>query len=284
MTIAVTGATGQLGRIVVDKLKARLAHSETVALARSPEKAADLGVEIREADYERPDTLVKALAGIDTVLLISSSEIGKRVAQHNNLIEAAKDAGVKWIVYTSVLHADISPLSLAVEHRQTEAALKASGVPFTVLRNGWYTENNTGSIAGALANGVLIGAAGDGKIASAPRSDYAEAAAVVLTGKGYEGKIYELAGDEAWTLADFAAEISRQTGKEIPYRNLPEKDYAAALANFGLPEALAAAIAGWDIDTSAGALFDDSKQLSKLIGRPTVPLSDTVAEALRGLA
>ena len=283
MTIAVTGATGQLGRIVIDKLKGRLPHSGIIALARSPEKAAGFGVEVREADYERPETLGQALSGVEILLLISSSEIGKRVVQHNNIIRAAKDARLKRIVYTSVLHADTSTLSLAEEHRQTEVALKASGLPVTILRNGWYTENNMAAIGGALASGALIGAAGDGKISSAPRSDYAEAAAAVLTGQDHEGRTYELAGDHAWTLMDLAAEISKQTGKNIPYRNLTQGDYAAALAGAGLPEGLATAIAGWDADASKGALFDDSKQLSTLIGRPTVPLAETVADTLKGL-
>ncbi|MCM2504725.1 SDR family oxidoreductase [Aureimonas altamirensis] len=280
MTIAVTGATGHLGRIVIAKLKAKVPAADIVALVRSPEKAADLGVAARAADYARPETLEAALVGVDTLLLISSSEVGQRAVQHSNVIEAARSVGVKRIVYTSLLHADTSPLSLAEEHRQTEAALKASGIGYTILRNGWYSENYTGSIAGALAGGALIGSAGDGKISSAPRLDYAEAAVAVLTSEGHEGKTYELAGDTAWTLTDLAAEISRQTGKDIPYKNLPEAEYATVLAGFGLPQALAASIAGWDVGASQDALFDDVKQLSKLIGRPTTPLSASVSDAL----
>lgn len=281
MTVAVTGATGQLGRIVIEKLKAKIPASDIVALARAPEKAADLGVSARAADYEKPETLVPALASVDTLLLISSSEIGKRAVQHGNVIDAAKKAGVKRIVYTSLLHADTSPLNLAGEHVQTEAALTASGIAYTILRNGWYSENHTGSIGGALAGGAFIGSAGEGKIAAAPRVDYAEAAVAAATGEGHEGRIYELAGDTAWTLADLAAEISGQTGRDIPYRNLPEAEYAKALVGFGLPEALATSIAGWDVGASKGALFDDGKQLSRLIGRPTTPLSVSVAEALK---
>jgi NAD(P)H dehydrogenase (quinone) len=281
MIIAITGATGQLGRLVVDKLKGKVPGSDIVALVRSPAKAADLGVEAREADYSKPETLDRALAGVDTLLLISSSEVGQRTAQHRNVIDAAKKAGVTRIVYTSLLHADTSPLSLADEHRATEADLKASGIPFTILRNGWYTENYTGSIAGSLAGGAFIGSAGDGEISSAPRADYAEAAVAVLTGPGHDGKTYELAGDDAYTLRDLAAEVSRQTGKTILYKNLPEADYAAALVGFGLPEGVARAIAGWDIAASKGALFDNERQLAKLIGRPTTPLSTVVAEALR---
>jgi NAD(P)H dehydrogenase (quinone) len=280
MTIAITGATGQLGRLVVDKLKTKVPGADIVALVRTPAKAAALGVTAREADYNRPETLGPALEGVDTLLLVSSNEVGKRAAQHRTVIEAAKRAGVKRIVYTSLLHADTSPLSLAEEHLQTEAELKASGVPFTILRNGWYTENYTGSIAGALAGGALVGSAGEGRISSAMRLDYAEAAVAALVGEGHEGKTYELAGDEAWTLSELAAEISRQTGREIPYKNLPEAEYAAALEGFGLPEGLAQAIAGWDAGASQGALFDDSRRLSALIGRPTTTLSVAVNEAL----
>ncbi len=235
----------------------------------------------READYARPETLAAALAGVDTLLLISSSEVGQRAAQHHNVIEAAKAAGVKRIVYTSLLHADTSPLSLAEEHRETEAELRAAGIPFTILRNGWYAENYTGSIGGALAGGAFIGSAGEGRISAAARLDYAEAAVAALTGEGHEGRTYELAGDQAWTLADLAAEISRQTGRDIPYRDLPADDYAAALTGFGLDAGFAASIASWDVGAANGALFDDGGALSKLIGRPTAPLADSVAEALK---
>lgn len=279
--IAITGATGQLGRLVVEKLKARVPASDIVALARSTARAADMGVAAREADYDRPETLGRALAGVDTLLLISSSEVGKRAAQHHAVIEAAKKSGVKRVVYTSLLHADTSPLNLAEEHLQTEAGLKASGIPYTILRNGWYTENYTGSIAGALAGGAFLGSAGRGRISSATRADFADAAVAALTTEGHEGRAYELAGDEAWTLSDLAAEISGQVGREIPYKNLPEAEYAAALEGFGVPEGFARMIAGWDVGASRGALFDDGRQLSKLTGRPTTPLSVAVADALR---
>lgn len=280
MKIAITGATGQLGRIVVDKLKQKVPADDIIALVRSTTKAADLGVAAREADYEKPETLDAALKGIDTLLLISGSDVGKRAVQHSNVIAAAKKAGIKWIVYTSLLHADTSTISLAPEHLATEAALRESGIPHTILRNGWYTENHTGYIAGALAGGAFVGSAGDGKIASAARKDFAEAAVTVLTTEGHVGKVYELAGDEAYTLTGLAAEISKQTGKNIPYKNLPEGEYATLLKGFGLPEGLAHAIAGWDVSASKGDLFDDSKQLSTLIGRPTTPLNEVVAEAL----
>ncbi len=282
MTIAVTGASGQLGHLVIEHLKKKVPASTIVGLVRNPEKAKDLGVQTRAADYTQPATLEAALEGVDTLLLISSSETGQRVAQHANVIAAAKKTGVKRIVYTSLLHADRSPLNLAPEHIQTEADLKASGIVYTILRNSWYTENYTGSIPAALANGAFYGCAGNAKICSAPRDDYAEAAAVVLTGEGHEGKTYELAGDKAYTLTDLAAEISRQTGKDIPYKDIPEAEYAAALRNAGLPEGFAAALASWDVAASEGALFDDSQQLSRLLGRQTTPLNVVVKAALKG--
>lgn len=280
MTIAITGATGQLGRLVVAGLKTRTSAANLVALARTPAKGADLGVALRAADYADPAALRGALRGVDTLLLVSSSEVGQRVAQHRNVIDAAQAAGVRRIVYTSLLRADTSPLSLAGEHIETERMLKACGVAYTVLRNGWYTENYTGSIQGALAGGAILGSAGEGRISSAARADYAEAAVAVLTGAGHENKTYELAGDAAYTLADLAAEVSRQAGRPIAYRNLPEAEYAGALAGFGLPPALAAAIASWDTGASQDALFDAGRQLSRLIGRPTTPLGASVAEAL----
>ena len=283
MTIAITGATGQLGQLVIEALKKTIASDEIVALARSPHKASGLGVAVRAADYDDPGSLRVALAGVDTLLLISSNEVGRRVPQHRNAIEAAKAAGVRGIVYTSVLHADVSPLGLAEEHRQTEALLAASGLQITLLRNGWYTENYTGSIGAALANGAFVGSAGDGRISSAARADYAEAAAVVLAEPAHAGKTFELAGDDAYTLADLAAEISRQSGKTIAYRDLPEGQYSAILLEIGLPQAVAEMIASSDISASRGALAAQEKDLSRLIGRATTPMKATVADALAEL-
>lgn len=280
MTIAVTGATGQLGRLVIDGLKEQIAPEQIVALARNPEKAAGHGVGSRGFDYGQPDQLVTALEGVTRLLLISSSEIGQREVQHRNVIAAAKQAGVGHIVYTSLLHADRSPISLAQEHRATEADLLASGLAVTILRNGWYFENYTGSIPAALANGAFVGSAGEGQLSLATRADYAAAAVAVLTGEGHAGKTYELAGDVAITLADLAAELSRQTGKTLPYVNLPEAEFAAILKGAGLPDVFAEGLARWDVDASNGALFDDGHALSALIGRRTTSLEKAVSRAL----
>lgn len=278
MKIGITGATGQLGALVVEQLKKRTAASNLVALVRSPQKIE--GIAAKAFDYEQAEALTDSLKGIDILLLISGNEIGQRARQHENVIRAAKDAGVKWVVYTSILRADSSTISLAAEHLTTENLLKDSGMAYTILRNGWYTENYTGSVPGAVEAGAFIGSAGDGKISSATRADFAEAAAVVLTGKGHEGKVYELAGDSAFTLTELAEEISRQTGKTIPFKNLPEEDYSKALKKMGLPDVFAVGLASWDVSASKGDLFDDNKTLSKLIGRPTAALSEAVKTAL----
>ncbi len=283
MNIAITGATGRLGRLVIQKLKQIVPTEQLIGLARSPEKASDLGIAVREADYDRADTWKDALAGVDTLLLISSSELGKRVQQHRHVLAAAKAAGVSRVVYTSLLHAETSPLSLAPEHLETESMLRSFGLPHTILRNGWYTENYTGSMGAILEHGAVFGSAGEGRISSASRSDYADAAVEALTGQGHVGRTYELAGDASYTLVDLAAEISRQTGREIPYRHLPEADYAAALVGAGLPEPFAQALASWDVGASEGALFEDDRVLSTLISRPTTPMAETVREALSGL-
>lgn len=280
MKIAVTGATGQLGRLLIERLRSKVPATDIVALARTPAKAADLGVEVREADYARPQTLDKALAGIDTLMLISGSEVGQREAQHRNLIEAAKQAGVRRVVYTSLLHADTSTLGLAPEHVATEAMLRESGLATTVLRNGWYTENYTAGAGAAVANGALIGSAGQGRIASATRADYADAAVTVLTTPGHDGQVYELAGDTAYTLAELAAEISRQSGKDVPYVDLPPAEYTAALVAAGVPAPWPDALPALDVEAGKGALFDDGRVLSTLIGRPTTSLADAVAAAL----
>lgn len=280
MKIGITGATGQLGTLVVNELKKKGYEKDIIALVRNVEKAKDLGIEARAFDYNKADTLQASLSGIDTLLLISGSEIGQRTQQHINVIEAAKKAGVKHFIYTSLLHADKSSLSLGLEHAATEEALKKSGIPYTILRNGWYTENYLGSVPSALQFNAMIGSAGEGKIASASRQDYAEAAVAVILGQGHENKTYELAGDEAYTLADFAAELSKLTGKNIPYQNMPVAEYSKILASTGMPQMYADAIAGFDAGAANNDLYHDGKDLSKLIGRKTTPLTSTLKAAL----
>ncbi|EPE7163716.1 SDR family oxidoreductase [Cronobacter sakazakii] len=282
--IAITGATGQLGQRVIDTLLNTVAAQEIVAIVRNPAKAAALsarGVQVRAADYNDAAALTAALAGVEKLLLISSSEVGQRATQHRNVIDAAKTAGVKLIAYTSLLHADRSPLGLAEEHVATEKMLADAGIPYVLLRNGWYTENYLASVPPALEHGVFIGSAGDGKIASASRQDYAEAAAKVLTLDNQAGRVYELAGDHAWTLRDLTALLSKETGKTVSYQNLSEADFAAALTGAGLPEGFAKLLADSDIGASKGGLFDDSRQLSALIGRPTTSLEASLRESLK---
>ncbi|ACB33707.1 NmrA family protein [Leptothrix cholodnii SP-6] len=283
--IVITGATGQLGRLVIESLLKTVPASEIVAAVRSPEKAQDLaarGVRVRQADYNQPATLDAAFTGAHKLLLISSSEVGQRAPQHRTVIEAAQRAGVKLIAYTSLLHADSSPLALAGEHVETEAMLRASGLPFVLLRNGWYTENYAASVPAALAHGVVLGSAGNGRIASAARADYAAAAAAVLTADNPAGKVYELAGDTSYTLAELAAEIAAQADKPVAYNDMPQAAFEAALLGFGLPAGLASLLADSDVGASKGGLFDDSHQLSALIGRPTTPMASTIAQAVKG--
>lgn len=282
--IVVTGATGQLGRLVIAQLLQRgVSASSIVAAVRTPAKAADLaaqGVQVREADYARPTTLASAFNGAERVLLISSSEVGQRLPQHRAVIDAAREARVKQLVYTSLLRADTSPLGLAAEHLATEALIAASGLPHVLLRNGWYTENYLASVAPALQHGAFIGSAGAGRIASATRADYAAAAAAVLVQPIGASRTWELAGDTSYTLAEFVAELARQTGRKLDYQDLPPKDFEAALLGAGLPAPLAALLADSDAGASRGALFDDGHQLSALIGRPTTPLADAMKAAL----
>ena len=277
-TIAITGATGQLGRLALAALKTRAPQANVIALARDAK--ADLGAPVRAFDYTKPETMTPALQGVDVLVLISSNDFNDRVGQHRAVIDAAKAAGVGRIVYTSLLKGDKSPMMLTADHVPTEAALKASGLPYTVLRNGWYTENYTGSLAGSVAHGAMIGSSGDGRISSAARADYAEAIAVVASTPGHDGQTYELAGDVAHTMAEMAAEVSRQTGKNIPYTSLPTDVYAGILTGFGLPTDLAQMLADSDDHASRGALLDESHTLSRLIGRPTTPIAATIAQAL----
>lgn len=281
--IAITGATGQLGQHVIESLLKTVSASQIVAIVRNAAKAKTLrqqGITVREADYNNEAAFTTALQGVDKLLLISSSEVGQRSAQHRNVINAAMASDVKFIAYTSLLHADRSPLGLHAEHVETEKMLADSGIPHALLRNGWYTENYLASAPAALEHGVFIGAAGEGKIASATRADYAAAAARVISEEGHAGQVYELAGDEAWTLSQLAAELAKQSGKNVVYQNLSQADFASALKGVGLPAGLADMLADSDVGASNGGLFDDSKTLSKLTGRSTTPLAESVKSIL----
>lgn len=281
---AITGASGQLGRLVVDALLRRVPADQIVALVRDPAKADELrakGVVVREADYDRPETLPAALDGISRVLLISSDAVGIRARQHQTVIDAAKAAAVELLAYTSMLHANATPAKLAAEHKATEDAIVASGVPAVVLRNGWYTENHLMGLTQALEHGTTVGAAGEGRFSSAARADYAEAAAVVLTGDRQAGQVYELAGDTSYTLAEFATELSRQAERPVAYRDLSQADYKQVLLGAGLPEPLADALSDEDAVSRGDTLLDDDGTLGQLIGRPTTKMPDTIAAALR---
>lgn len=284
MSIVVTGATGRLGRHVVEQLLEKVPAERITAVVRSPEKAADLagrGVRIAVADYNAPETFDGVLAAGDKVLLISGNEFDKgRVGQHRVVIDAAKAAGVALLAYTSAP----GPLTaaLADDHRGTEEALLGSGVPYVLLRNGWYHENYTENLASALENGAVLAAAGEGRISTASRADYAAAAVAVLTGEGHENTTYELGGDEAWSFAEYAAELSRQTGREIVYNAVTPETLTGILAGAGVPGPLAAVLAGVDVSIEKGELVVDSGDLSRLAGRPTTPLAEAVAAALKG--
>jgi NAD(P)H dehydrogenase (quinone) len=282
----VTGASGQLGRLVIDTLLETTPASAIVAGMRDPAKAEGnalrgQGVEVRAADYSRAETLASAFSGVDRLLLISGSENGKRKAQHRNVIDAAKAAGVGLIAYTSILHADTTPLFLAEEHRDTEAALAEAGVPFVLLRNGWYTEVYTWRLPPALKHGVLMGAAGEGRISSAARADYARAAATVLAGGEHAGRIYELAGDASFTLAELVAVAAEASGKPIVYQNMAPEEFRSAVLQAGAPEMLARILSDTDAGVAKGALFDTGGALARLIGRPTTPFQTTITSFVR---
>ncbi|NUR72583.1 MAG: SDR family oxidoreductase [Hamadaea sp.] len=282
--IVVTGATGQLGRLVVaDLLERGVPASQIVAAVRDTEKAADLaaqGVQVRHADYDDPQSLKDAFTGADKLLLISASVVGRRVPQHENAIDAAVAVGVPFLAYTSILKADTTGVALAGEHKETEAYLAASGLPYALLRNSWYTENYTGSAAAAIAAGAVLGSAGTGRVGAVPRADYAAAAAAVLTTDGHAGQVYELAADEPFTMAEYAAELADASGQPVSYQDLPADAYAEALTGFGLDAGYAAALADADLGIARGDLASDSGDLARLIGRPTTSLADAVRSAV----
>jgi NAD(P)H dehydrogenase (quinone) len=283
VSIVVTGATGKLGRLVVESLlRLGVPADQIVAAGRNVEKIKDLadrGVPVRHIDFDQPATLDAAFQGATKLLLVSGNELGRRVPQHRNAIDAAKAAGVRLVAYTSAPKADSSSLLLAAEHKATEEVLRASGVPFVLLRNSWYFEVYTDQLPTTVQNGAILGSAGEGRVSGAARADYAEAAAAVLAGDGHEDAVYELGGDASFTLTELAEEITRQTGTEVTYRDLPVEAYQQALVGFGLPEAVATVYADVDRGIAAGELHVTTGDLSRLIGRPTTPLSQAVADA-----
>ncbi|MEE4541917.1 NmrA family NAD(P)-binding protein [Streptomyces sp. V4-01] len=284
MSIVVTGATGQLGRLVVaDLLERGVAAGEVAAVVRDEAKAADLaaqGVELRVADYDHPETLKDVFRAGDRVLLISANEVGRRIPQHTAVVDAAAAAGVALLVYTGVLGGPDADFALADEHKATEEHIRASGLPYVFLRNGWYTEVYTANLAPVLAHGAVIGNAGEGRVASAARADYAAAAAAVLAGEGHENTAYDLSGDTAWSFPEYAAVISELTGQEVVYRDVPGEERQAILVGAGLPEAFAAVLVDVDHAIGRGLLARTSGDLSRLIGRPTTPLRASVQAAL----
>ncbi|MBB1243817.1 SDR family oxidoreductase [Streptomyces durbertensis] len=286
MSIVVTGATGKLGRLVVEGLLDVVPAAEVAAVVRDAGKAADLaarGVEIRVADYDRPETLADAFRAGDRVLLVSGNEVGRRLPQHRAVIDAAKAAGVAQLAYTSILGAETAEFRLAAEHQETERLIVESGVPHTLLRNGWYTENYTENLAPVLEHGAVVGNSGAGRIASATRADYAAAAVAVLTTDGHLGAAYELNGDADWSLAEYAPLVAELSGRPVAHADVPADEHLRILLGAGLPAAFAAILVDVDDHVARGALAARGKDLSRLIGRPTTPLRDSVAEALRGL-
>ncbi|MFB9907875.1 SDR family oxidoreductase [Allokutzneria oryzae] len=280
--IVVTGATGGLGALVVQSLLTRVPADQVVAVVRSPEKAAGLGVEVRAANYDDQASLERAFAGADKVLLVSGNEFGKRAAQHTNAINAAAKAGVGRLVYTSAPFADSGRMLLSEEHKATEEVLLASGLTYTILRNGWYHENYAQAITGAVESGVLATSAGDGRVSSAARADYAEAASVVLTTEGHDNKIYELSGDTAWSFAELADVVSRVSGKPVSYQVLTTEEQIAQLTSAGLPEPVAAVFADVDANIAKGGVLDHTPGvLRELIGHPTQPVADYVTDLLK---
>ncbi|THA36805.1 SDR family oxidoreductase [Streptomyces sp. A1547] len=283
MSIVVTGATGALGRLVVEELLNRVPAERVAVVVRSKEKAADLaerGVEVRVADYDAPETLAAAFRSGDRVLLISGNEVGRRVPQHTAVIEAAQAAGVAQLAYTGILGGPEADFDLAAEHKVTEQAILDSGLPYTFLRNGWYHENYTHHLATVLEHGAVVGSAGEGRIASAARADYAAAAAVVLTGEGHLNQVYELSGDTAWSLAEYAAEIAAQSGKEVAYTEVPADAHLSILTGAGVPQGFAAILVDVDAAISRGRLAHTGRDLSRLIGRPTTPVAHAITSAL----
>ena len=282
MSIVITGASGHLGRLVVDQLLAAGTPPEQiVATGRDLDKLADLaakGVTVRRADFADPATLDDAFAGADALLLVSTTTVGDRFDNARTAIDAAQRVGVSRIVYTSMVNASTAKMTLAEAHRRTEDYLKQSGAAYTILRNGWYLENYTDQLPIIREYHTLMGSAGDGRVSAASRQDLAAAAVVVLTQDGHVGATYELGGTP-FTLTELAATISDVLGTQITYRDLPIPDYTGALAGAGLPSEMAAAVADADAGLARGELFTASEDLAKLIGRPAITPREAFQQA-----
>ncbi|MDJ0381489.1 SDR family oxidoreductase [Streptomyces sp. G-G2] len=283
MSIVVTGATGALGRLVLEELLATVPAEGIAVVVRNKEKAADLaerGIEVRVADYDDPASLDGAFRAGDRVLMISGSEVGRRVPQHTAVIGAAKAAGVAQLAYTGILGGPEADFDLAAEHRITERLILGSGLPYTFLRNGWYHENYTAQLGNVLEHGAVVASAGEGRIASAARADYAAAAAVAVTGEGHLNRTYELSGDTAWSLAEYAAEVAARSGREVVYAAVPAEEHLKVLTGAGVPEGFAAILVDVDAAIGRGRLAGTSGDLARLIGRPTTPVADAIAASL----
>lgn len=287
-TILVTGATGALGSKIVQSLLQKAPQAKVIAGARKQDKAAALvakGAEFRLLDYDRPETVEAAMQGVTRVVLVSGTDVGRRVPQHKAVVDAAKRAGVKLLGYTSILRATESPLLLAQEHRGTEEVLAASGLPHILLRHGWYTENSTNTAPLAVQYGVVQSCAGEGRFSTATRQDYADGDATLILRDGHApGQRYELAGSSSWSKGEYADLLSRKSGKPVKYQSMNQADFAAALMAVGLPEPIAKIVSDSDAGAASGWLQDDSRTLEKVIGRPTTPLEKVVDETLAAAA
>ena len=250
MSIVITGASGQLGRLTAELVLARVPASEVTLTTRRPEALSDFvgrGARVRQADFDRPETLAEAFAGGERLLLISADVVGRRVAQHRAAIEAAREVGVRHVAYTSYLNPVAeNPAVITPDHRDTEEALRESGLAWTALRNAFYAEYQVPAGAQAIATGQLIHNNGEGRIAYVSREDCAAAAAAVLTTEGHEGKAYDITGPESLSFAEAAERISAATGREIRHVDVPPEAARQGMLSSGMPE--------WQVDVSLGLL------------------------------
>ncbi|MGG1679883.1 SDR family oxidoreductase [Neobacillus sp. NRS-1170] len=287
MKMLVTGATGKLGTKVVETLLKTVPASHLAVSVRNPEKAAELqarGVEVRQGDFDRPETLDSAFAGIDRLLLISADGDNEtRIRQHTDAVAAAERAGVKFIAYTSLANASETTMFLAPPHVATEAAILKTGIPFSFLRNNWYLENEIPSIQGVLAGAPWVTSAGSGKVGWALQQDYAEAAAAVLAGDGHENTIYELSGKPV-SQEELVSALSTVLGKEIPVQQVDDATYADIMKGAGLPDFLIPFLVGIQKGIRDGALEIESNDFEKLLGRPAISINEALTRIVNGIS